>query len=375
MTTHAIPSRARPPTRGFTELVKVEAKLAWRVPVGLVLGVLVPVIFLVIFNAMPALRKPAADTTLTLFAQYVPVLICLSLCLIALVSLPIPLVTYRQMGVLRRFSTTPAPRSWLLPGTGRTGWASAARNTSWGWSSANAAQARVNYTKYGKGVGVGAYWFMGGPGVDPHYNGTAAEASAWGAAQAARALRDIANGGGINYPVVWADIELPGITPAPDNGWNNVCTSSGSGIVKQHHLPAAIDRAEFNGFASYIASHSPYRVGVYSSPGVWTSIFGTGATSLIPNTYEWTYQPETANLGNAPYGWHLNHGSGAYVQFFGGQTYNSKYALMWQWSGGGGVRNGVGDFDQIDWLAPSGGMCVRTSELAGVPRADCRPAR
>jgi len=21
---------------------------------------------------------------------------------------------------------------------------------------------------------------------------------------------------------------------------------------------------------------------------------------------------------------------------------------MWQWSGGGGIRNGVGDFDQID---------------------------
>ena len=223
------------------------------------------------------------------------------------------------------------------------------------WSSANAAQARLNYTKYGKGVGVGAYWFMGGPGVDPHYNGTAAEASAWGAAQAARALWDIAHGGGINYPVVWADIELPGITPAPDNGWNNVYTSPGSGIVKQHHIPATIDRAEFNGFASYIASHSSYiashssyKVGVYSSPAVWTSIFGTGTTSLIPNTYEWTYQPETASLGNAPYGWRLNDGSGAYAQFFGGQTYNSRYALMWQWSGGGGVRNGVGDFDQID---------------------------
>ena len=64
--------------------------------------------------------------------------------------------------------------------------------------------------------------------------------------------------------------------------------------------------------------------------------------------YEWTYQPETTNLGNAPYGWRLNHGSGGYAQFFGGQTYNSMYALMWRWSGGGGLRNGVGDFDQID---------------------------
>jgi hypothetical protein len=29
------------------------------------------------------------------------------------------------------------------------------------------------------------------------------------------------------------------------------------------------------------------------------------------------------------------------------QTSSSRYALMWQWSGGG-VSNGVGDFDQID---------------------------
>jgi len=215
------------------------------------------------------------------------------------------------------------------------------------FSATNAAQAHINFTKHGKGVGVGAYWFMGGPGVDPHYNGTAAEAYAWGAAQAARALSNIKNGP-FDYKVVWADIELPGIKPAPDNGWNNVYTSPGSGIVKQSHIPATIDRADFNGFANYITSHSPYKVGVYSSPGAWTSIFGTGTASLIPNTYEWTYQPETSNLGNAPYGWRLNNGSGAYAQFFGGQTYNSKYALMWQWSGGGGVRNGVGDFDQID---------------------------
>lgn len=77
-------------------------------------GVALPVIFLVIFNGIPALKKPAHGSTLTLFAEYIPVLICLSLCLIALVSLPIPLVTNRQMGVLRRFSTTPAPPSWLL---------------------------------------------------------------------------------------------------------------------------------------------------------------------------------------------------------------------------------------------------------------------
>ncbi len=216
------------------------------------------------------------------------------------------------------------------------------------YSATNAAQARTNFTKYGRGVGYGAYWFMGGPGVDPHYSGTVAEATSWGAQQAARTLTDIADGGGINYPVVWADIELPGITPAPDNGWNSVYTSTCSGKVKQSSVPASLDRAEFNGYAAYIAAHSKYKVGVYSSPSVWSSIFGTGSFAAIPNTYEWTYEPETASLGNAPFGWCLNHGSGSCAQFFGGQTNASKYALMWQWSGGGGVRNGIGDFDQID---------------------------
>ena len=29
-------------------------------------------------------------------------------------------------------------------------------------------------------------------------------------------------------------------------------------------------------------------------------------------------------------------------------TRTSVHALMWQWSGGGGLSNGIGDFDQID---------------------------
>jgi hypothetical protein len=215
------------------------------------------------------------------------------------------------------------------------------------FSPANAAQAHTNYVTYHRGVGVGAYWFMGGPGVDPRDNGTAAEASAWGARQAARALADIANGA-FDYKVVWMDVELPGIGPAPDNGWNSVYTSPCSGVVKQSSVPVSLDRADFNGFAAYVAAHSAYKAGVYSSAGIWTSIFGTGSAASIPGTYEWTYEPETTNVGSAPYGWCLNHGRGPCAQFFGGQTSSSRYALMWQWSGGGGVSNGVGDFDQID---------------------------
>jgi hypothetical protein len=145
------------------------------------------------------------------------------------------------------------------------------------YSATNAAQARTNFTKYHLGVGYGAYWFMGGPGVDPHYNGTVAEATSWGAQQAVRTLADVGDGGGINYRVIWADIELPGISPAPDNGWNSVYTSSCSGKVKQGFVASSLDRADFNGYASYITAHSSYKVGVYSSPSVWSSIFGTAA--------------------------------------------------------------------------------------------------
>jgi ABC-2 type transport system permease protein len=114
MTAHATAGRARPPARGFAELIKVESKLTLRVPMELLLGVVVPVILLVIFNAIPGLKQPAPGSTLTMFTQYIPVLIGLSLCVTALINLPVPMVTSRQMGVLRRFATTPAPPSWLL---------------------------------------------------------------------------------------------------------------------------------------------------------------------------------------------------------------------------------------------------------------------
>jgi hypothetical protein len=196
------------------------------------------------------------------------------------------------------------------------------------------------------GVGTGVYWYMGGPGVDPHYNGTTTEATSWGATQAAwtlAAMKKIH----VTYPVVWADIEFPGIQPATDNGWKSIYTGPCTEVKKSGSVGVSVDRAEFNGFANYITAHSSYKVGVYSAPAIWTSIFGTGTASQIPNTYEWTYEPETASLSAKPNGFRLSGGKGAGAQFFGGQGTSSKYALMWQWSGGGGVRNPYGDYDQI----------------------------
>jgi hypothetical protein len=226
----------------------------------------------------------------------------------------------------------------------------------WVWSWSNSGQANANFFTYHKGVGTGVYWFMGGPGVDPHYNGTTTEAYAWGVKQAAWTLSDISimvhtDHRRVPYPVVFMDIEIPGhapsYTPAPDNGWNSVYTSPCSGRVRISYVPAAVDRADLNGFAAYLTSHSAYKAGVYSAPDIWASIFGTGTASLIPNTYEWTYESFTSSLSHRPYGWCLS-GTTTCARFFGGQTSGSKFALMWQWSGGGGSYNGYGDFDQID---------------------------
>lgn len=217
------------------------------------------------------------------------------------------------------------------------------------WSKVNSAQADANLTAHGLGVGTGAYWFMGGPGVDPHYDGTTQQAYAWGVQQAKRALANMAGlprSQRVTYRILWLDIELPLISPAPDNGWDSVYTAPCSGTVRQSYVPAALDRADFNGFWGYVRIHSSYLPGVYSAPLIWSRIFGTGGYGSIPGTYEWTYEPETSSLGQAPSGWCLR--GGGCAQFFGGQTSSSPRAIMWQWSGGGGVRNGSGDFDQID---------------------------
>ena len=176
------------------------------------------------------------------------------------------------------------------------------------WSAANAAQANANYAAH-YGVGTGVYWFMGGPGVDPRYNGTQAEASAWGAQQAARTLYDISHLH-VTYPVVFMDIEIPGnapnYTPAPDNGWNTVYTSACSGVVRTYHIPAAVDRADLNGFAAYLTSHSHYKAGVYSAPDIWAAIFGTGSVSRRYRTRtNGPTSPSPAAWPARPAGWCL----------------------------------------------------------------------
>ena len=114
------PARPRPwpdaaRRAAFGKIVANEARLTWRRPVGLIGGVGIPVLLLVIFGELPAFRAhPASYGGLTVFEAYVPVLIVFGVAMLALLGLPLPLVSYRELGVLRRLSTTPVPPSWVL---------------------------------------------------------------------------------------------------------------------------------------------------------------------------------------------------------------------------------------------------------------------
>ena len=113
MSTHAVLLPQRTPRSAFGKLLQNEGRYAWRVPVGLLMGVAVPVGVLVIMGVIPGANKPVKSLGgLTVFSTYFPVLIAFALAMIALMSLPGHLADYRQQGILRRLSTTPVPPAW-----------------------------------------------------------------------------------------------------------------------------------------------------------------------------------------------------------------------------------------------------------------------
>lgn len=115
MSAHTLLLPARTPRSAFGKLLQTETKIAWRVPVGLILGVVVPVLVLMIFGAIPAMNTPARSLGgLTFFAAYFPIMVAFAIAVLSLISLPVHLATYREQGILRRLSTTPVPPAWML---------------------------------------------------------------------------------------------------------------------------------------------------------------------------------------------------------------------------------------------------------------------
>ena len=103
------------PRAAFGKIILNEARLAWRLPAGLIFGVAVPLLLVIIFGEIPGMHQPQASMGgLTLFPVYIPILISMAIAILALISLPAALVSYRDQGILRRLSTTPVPPSWML---------------------------------------------------------------------------------------------------------------------------------------------------------------------------------------------------------------------------------------------------------------------
>jgi ABC-2 type transport system permease protein len=115
MSSLSLPMPRATRSTAFGKIVRNEARLAWRRPVGLIGSIGLPVILLVVFGAVPSFKVAHSSLGgLTPFDVYVPILLVLGVAILALLGLPMALVSHRQLGILRRLSTTPVPPSWLL---------------------------------------------------------------------------------------------------------------------------------------------------------------------------------------------------------------------------------------------------------------------
>ncbi|HUB92960.1 MAG TPA: ABC transporter permease [Verrucomicrobiae bacterium] len=109
------PSTIKTPRAAFKKLVLNEFRLMKRVPIGLVLGLGLPVMLLIIFGLIPDTGQASKDLGgQSYFAVTFPVLLSLVIMSQSVMMLPRVLVAYRETGFLRRLSTTPAPPAWLL---------------------------------------------------------------------------------------------------------------------------------------------------------------------------------------------------------------------------------------------------------------------
>src|SRR5262252_3889874 len=98
----------------FAELLKVQAKLALREPYGPLMGIGLPVVLLAVFGFISrAVPGNVGNTGLTIIDLWIPTLLVISFIGIS-ASLPNTLIRDREIGWLRRVSTTPLPPSMLL---------------------------------------------------------------------------------------------------------------------------------------------------------------------------------------------------------------------------------------------------------------------
>ena len=109
------------------------------------------------------------------------------------------------------------------------------------WDQSNYNMATDNFVDYHTGLGAAVYWFAAGPGRDPHYNGSVAEAMAWGAGAGPAGHAQVA-GDVLGFRYIFMDIENNGVPP-DEYGWNTVWNGPCGSKVKAEYIPANVDYA------------------------------------------------------------------------------------------------------------------------------------
>lgn len=100
----------------YAKLIRIEAKLFLREPIGAFFTLAFPAILLLVLgSAMPGFTDPSDDIGgLRPIDIYLPITLALAIATVSLVTLVSILSAYRERGVLRRLSTTPVSPSALL---------------------------------------------------------------------------------------------------------------------------------------------------------------------------------------------------------------------------------------------------------------------
>ncbi|SRR5581483_1835272 len=111
MSTLTLTTRRRAP---FAQLLRTEARLWLREPAALFWGLVFPLVLTIVFG-LASNKHEHSLGGLRIIDVYVPTLMAFVLTIVAVSALPTMLANYRNIGVLRRMSTTPvAP--WKLLG-------------------------------------------------------------------------------------------------------------------------------------------------------------------------------------------------------------------------------------------------------------------
>ena len=101
--------------RAFRTLAATELRLFLRDRATLLLSLALPTLILLLLATIPALREPTEFLDGRSFVDYfVPSLLAMSVALLGVQALPTGLATYREKGILRRLSATPARPIALL---------------------------------------------------------------------------------------------------------------------------------------------------------------------------------------------------------------------------------------------------------------------